>query len=668
MSNSTESNFAATANARRTISPKLSILFIGSLVATILLMALSGRLPRSSGELRLLFPYHAADLQRIEQHFGGLLSDVIIVDLPEDQSRLLDLEDDLSALRGVESVINPVVALGSNPPPVRLTYGSHGRFIVQISNTLSGDEYELLDAGIDAVLHRYADLAPQRIGAFSLSESITRHLLDENRKLVPFVALILGLLSFAYFRSVRLVVATLVAPLAALAVVMLIAGFCGLTLGPLSQLIPAFVLAVGTSYGVHVTLRARSGEDTGCNGELRNAILCASATTIAGLLSLLLFDSREAARFALLAAAGVFLSATFALTLTPSLLPSGVARPALPGERPLGYSGFRSLLFMLLVLIVGAGAYRIQIHAAPTLFLPSEDRQEVEQLQNVFPGNHWVSIVLERQGASKTDAELLPAIERVTKQLEALPTVRSVISPAHFYHYWESLPKEAQAELFSLGPSYVAAEEGAVLRILVESESEGKDLLSLRGQIRSVLDVERDWKPALLSSIELVVAEQSASLAHGVLFSIALTLGVVIVLLALYTRSLRLIIIGLVPNIVPVVFCFGLIGWCYQELHLGSALVGACALSLAVDNTFHFLLTYQEQRGADRVTLVLNQVFPAFLSSTIVLVAGFSVLSLSAVPPVSQFGVLLSTTLVVGFFADAMLLPWLVELKGNPKD
>jgi predicted RND superfamily exporter protein len=121
-------------------------------------------------------------------------------------------------------------------------------------------------------------------------------------------------------------------------------------------------------------------------------------------------------------------------------------------------------------------------------------------------------------------------------------------------------------------------------------------------------------------------------------------------------------LVGLVPNVVPLVLVFGLLGHLYGEVNFGAALVATAALSIAVDNTFHLIVSWTA-RGALRedIEAALQECLPAFQTTAMVLFAGFSVLAFSQTIPIQQFGLLLCCTLLVGLFADITILPLLLR-------
>ncbi len=137
-------------------------------------------------------------------------------------------------------------------------------------------------------------------------------------------------------------------------------------------------------------------------------------------------------------------------------------------------------------------------------------------------------------------------------------------------------------------------------------------------------------------------------------------------LLIFALRNLRLGLISLIPNLVPPIIAFGIWGLFVAEITVAAAFVTATALGLIVDATVHFLSKYQRARveeGSsveDSVRYAFSTVGVALWVSSLVLVAGFAVLSLSTFALNSTLGLLTATTIAVALVVDFLLLPSLL--------
>ena len=150
---------------------------------------------------------------------------------------------------------------------------------------------------------------------------------------------------------------------------------------------------------------------------------------------------------------------------------------------------------------------------------------------------------------------------------------------------------------------------------------------------------------------------------------IAMLLGTTIALvgislaLVLALRSLRLGLASLVPNLVPGAMGFGIWGWAVGEVGLSLSMVAAMTLGIVVDDTVHFLSKYRRARRElgctppDAVRVAFRTVGRALLTTSLVLVAGFAVVSLSSFELNAGMGRLTALVIALALMADLLLLP-----------
>ena len=150
---------------------------------------------------------------------------------------------------------------------------------------------------------------------------------------------------------------------------------------------------------------------------------------------------------------------------------------------------------------------------------------------------------------------------------------------------------------------------------------------------------------------------------------VAMLLGTTIALvgislvLVLALRSLRLGLASLVPNLVPGAMGFGIWGWAVGEVGVSLSMVTAMTLGIVVDDTVHFLSKYQRARRElgcappDAVRVAFRTVGRALLTTSLVLVAGFVVVSLSSFELNSGMGRLTAMVIALALIADLFLLP-----------
>ncbi len=138
------------------------------------------------------------------------------------------------------------------------------------------------------------------------------------------------------------------------------------------------------------------------------------------------------------------------------------------------------------------------------------------------------------------------------------------------------------------------------------------------------------------------------------------------ILVAVVLRSVRLGIISIVPNLLPVGLAFGT--WGLLSGHIGIALsvISTAALGIIVDDCIHFLERYKEGRrgGAaspeEACKHAIRRVGGAITITTMVLCVGMGLIGFSQVQPTHELGLWLAIAIAYAWFCDLFLLPQLL--------
>jgi predicted RND superfamily exporter protein len=158
------------------------------------------------------------------------------------------------------------------------------------------------------------------------------------------------------------------------------------------------------------------------------------------------------------------------------------------------------------------------------------------------------------------------------------------------------------------------------------------------------------------------------SMLWGTVLALVLISGVLLFML----RSIKLGLLSLVPNLLPLGVGFGLWGLCVGQVGLSLSVVASMSLGIIIDDTVHFLVKYQRGRREqalspeDAVRYAFRVNGRAMLVTTIVLMVGFLVLSLSKFELNAGMGLLTAGVIAFAVLADLFLLsPLLLYIEGH---
>jgi predicted RND superfamily exporter protein len=160
-----------------------------------------------------------------------------------------------------------------------------------------------------------------------------------------------------------------------------------------------------------------------------------------------------------------------------------------------------------------------------------------------------------------------------------------------------------------------------------------------------------------------VVTTLVADLARS--FGVALV--VITLLMGLFLRDMRLGLVAMVPNLLPIVFVIAFMGATGIPIDLNSLLIASIAIGIAVDDTIHLLHHFEAHldRGAGVEASLLaarRDAGRAVVATSLLLMLGFFIFAGAEIEPVRRFGVLVGLTVVMALLTDLITLPALLRL------
>jgi len=156
------------------------------------------------------------------------------------------------------------------------------------------------------------------------------------------------------------------------------------------------------------------------------------------------------------------------------------------------------------------------------------------------------------------------------------------------------------------------------------------------------------------------VTIDSNRLVAGQVSSFGLALALVLLVIGVTLQSWRLLVAAILPNIVPILWTMGTMGWLGIDLSTATTMVASVVLGIAVDDAIHYLARFRSEyagdlEGAvDRTTRITGRVLTI---TTVVLTLGFWVGTLSSFKPTVYFSLLSGLTMVTALICTITLLP-----------
>lgn len=154
-------------------------------------------------------------------------------------------------------------------------------------------------------------------------------------------------------------------------------------------------------------------------------------------------------------------------------------------------------------------------------------------------------------------------------------------------------------------------------------------------------------------------------LASSLIQGLSVSVLIVALIIGLIYRSIPILIISIVTNIIPLIFVAGLMGYMGIYLKTSTAIVFTIAFGIAVDDTIHYLgkFKYELMKGKGKLYALKRSYLTtgkAMILTTLILCGGFLLLILSSFQGTFYMGLMLCLTLLVALIADITLLPVLL--------
>jgi hypothetical protein len=168
-----------------------------------------------------------------------------------------------------------------------------------------------------------------------------------------------------------------------------------------------------------------------------------------------------------------------------------------------------------------------------------------------------------------------------------------------------------------------------------------------------------------LTGMALLIDKNNETLSFNMMTGLLFALGVVAMIMGIIFKSLRMAIITLIPNILPLLVIGGVMGALGFDLKVSTSIIFGIAFGIAVDDSIHYLSKYKLELNKGRSSIwALRRTSistgKAIILTSIILSAGFITLATSDFTSTFYVGLLISITLLVAVIADLFVLPVLI--------
>ncbi|HIF5696595.1 TPA: efflux RND transporter permease subunit [Vibrio parahaemolyticus] len=571
-----------------------------------------------------------------------------------------------------------------------------------------------INAMIDRYQRAYPDVTFHKAGIIAMNHAFMTAAQDDSSTLVPTMLVVILVFLTIMLRSILSVIATLIVIIGSVMATMGISGWAGMFLSTATVNVPTLIMTLAVADCVHVIATMRQSMKNGFTKaqSIERSIalnfvpiLITSVTTAIGFLMMNMSDSPVLRDFGNLSALGVMVACFLSVTLLPALLkllPIHVKMETSQDQKHvmdrLGdfvVSQRRALLPLSVAVIVVCASLiplnKVNDESVEYFGQRNEFRQAADFMEERISGMTNISIAIktnESQGIAAPD--FLNTIGEFSSWLRDQPETDHVATLADVYkrlnknmhgddEAYYSLPQERELAaqyllLYEMSLPYgldlnnqINVDKSSIKMVLTVANLGSVELVDLENRIYQWFAEHAPQYQVVASSPSLMFAHIGETNMASMLSTLPITLVLISALLIFALRSVRLGLISLMPNIAPAVIGFGLWALISGEINLGLSVVVTLTLGIVVDDAVHFLSKYQRARregqtAEQAVRYAFHTVGRALWITTVVLVAGFSVLAMSSFRLNADMGQLSAIVIFIALVVDFLFLPTLLML------
>ena len=570
------------------------------------------------------------------------------------------------------------------------------------------------------ILEDYPQFKIYLSGSSMLNNAFGEAIRTDFTTLIPLMIIVIILTTIIAVRSVSATFATLSVVILSTMIAMGWAGFVGIKLAGPSPSATIVILTLAVADAIHILMTMRVAMRAGMTK--RDAIVesvrvnflavsITSLTTIVGFLALNFSDAPPFRDFGNISAVGILAAWILSLTFLPAVLaivPIRV-RAVEPGKQVSALRGFANFIVAhnRALLIVSSAATVMLIAMIPRIELSDEFRKyfddriefraDSDAIVDHFGFYSMEYSIKSGEAGGVTDPAFLQKLDEFANWLRARDDVAHVYSIADimkrlnknlnaddpsFYRLPDDRELAAQyLLLFELSLPY-----GLDLNDRINIDKSSTRLTAtLAGDIntksiRTFLKESDAWFAENAPEIEgpatgpqvmftFIAQRNVESMVLGT--SIAVVAIAFIMMGAL--RSIPMGLLSMAPNGLPILAAFGAWAVLVGTVGFSVAAVASLALGIVIDDTVHFLTKYMRARrekslsAADAIRYAFETVGAAIIFNTLILMAGFAMLTFSAFKINAELGLLTTLTIGLALVIDFLLLPGLLLLFAKDK-
>lgn len=487
----------------------------------------------------------------------------------------------------------------------------------------------------------------------------------------------------------------------------------------LTGLIPPLIVVIGIPNCIFLLNKYHSEYKTHGNQikalstviqKIGNAIFLTNTTTALGFATFIFTKSAILIEFGVLAAIDIFIVFVLSILIIPVVFsflkpPKQKHTKHLENKLMIKVVGLlehivrykRKWVYLTTVIVLGLSIYGISLITTTGNIiddLPGDDPivQDLKFFEKSFNGVMPFEVVIDtkkKNGVFANNGKALYKIQKLQRELSEYKEFSKPLSIVEAIKFSYQAYKKGRAKFYILPPAsemnklkkYVQKDdrknkfssfidsENQVTRVSFQMADIGTEEMDhLINEIQPKIDEifpPQEYK-VTLTGTSVTFLKGTNYLVENLLTSLILAIILIASLMSILFSSVRMVLVSLFPNLLPLITTAGLMGFFGIPIKPSTILIFSIAFGISVDDTIHFLAKYRQELKSHKwnikesVILALRETGVSMIYTSIVLFFGFGVFTVSSFGGTVALGILVSVTLLFAMLADLVLLPSLL--------
>ena len=553
--------------------------------------------------------------------------------------------------------------------------------VIENNEYIKYSSWDWHEAGLPILRTRYVELVEYERGIF-----------------IPLAFLIAAITLIWIFRQIKMLIISLTSILISLIWVSGIMALANISINVISYLTFNLLMIIGVSDAIHLLMKYHEEINKNSNKrsalevvieKIGSALFLTSFTTAVGFMSLSITNIRILQEFGVIMGVGIGILFIITIIIMPIMLlyigvpeKTHINRLILKRKKSLSFQSLKAvqqypkviiLISSLILMLSVYGIYQIDSNVTVLGDLKPSNKlyKDITFVEENFGGTLPLEIVVSSIGtplskdlylktnATNTidDSNFYTKINNFMVKLDTYENIKSVTG------YWN-----IDGSLNAQQKRYTNKDRTEIrISCGIENiDSNQADWLK-KSIINDYIEIFETENGLKVTGSTLLALKMNRYLIASLLNSFIIAFIVIFISMNILFRSVKLSLVSIIPNIIPLLFAGAVMGFFGIELRPATAMTFSIALGIAVDDTIHFLsrfrseylLTKSHEKSTTTTILTTGR---AIIGTSITLGMGFLVLIFSNFKPNFEFGILATIILIVALLSSLILLPALINI------